>query len=207
MCRKKQIICCGAMIFCLFGLCSCEKASQEMVTLEEVTDTEEVLEAEEVSEEEVEDASKADTIFVYVCGQVKQPGVYELKASSRIFEAIEAAGGMLETASLDVINQAAVVEDGQKVYIPSIEEAAASGGEMDFGESGTAESVDDGRVNINTADKEELMTLTGIGEKRAEAIIAYRTQNGAFADVEALMQVAGIKQATFDKIKDQIKVS
>lgn len=206
MCRGKQIICCAAMVFCLFGLCACEKESQDMVSLEEITDTQETVEGEAVSEAEEKDSGQADSIFVYVCGQVKQPGVYELDAGSRIFEAVEAAGGMLEAAALDAVNQAAIVEDGQQIYIPSMEEAA-SGGETGFDGSGAMASASDGRVDINTADKEELMTLTGIGEKRAEAIIEYRTQNGPFADVEALMQVAGIKQATFDKIKDQIKVS
>ncbi|MDO4313551.1 MAG: helix-hairpin-helix domain-containing protein [Eubacteriales bacterium] len=147
-------------------------------------------------------------ICVYVCGQVMRPGVYEFAAGSRIYQAVEAAGGMLETADEAFVNQAERMEDGQRVYIPSAEEVLSgecSGAENVAGDSGGGISSD-GRVNINMASKEELMTLAGIGEKKAEAIIQYRDTNGGFQTTEELMQVAGIKEGTFEKIKEDITI-
>lgn len=117
-----------------------------------------------------------------------------------MFEAIEAAGGITEDAHETVLNLAEVLEDGQQIYIPSRKEV-----ETQEKTEKEAEK-DDGKINLNSASKEELMTLSGIGEVKAQAIISYREEHGGFQSIEELTEVAGIKDASFQKVKDQIKV-
>lgn len=154
-------------------------------------------------------SEKPQMYYVHVCGQVVKPGVYELPAGSRLYEAVVLAGGLTENAAGEGLNQAEKVEDGSRVYVPSKEEYAAAGqnspeisGEVSA--SGTADADD--KVNLNTATKEQLMTLSGIGEAKALAIISYRESHGSFQKIEELMQVEGIKNGVFQKVKDQIKV-
>lgn len=137
-------------------------------------------------------------ICVYVCGEVASPGVYELPAEARIGEAVEAAGGMTEEAASVWLNLAEHMTDGQKIEVPSKERA----------EELTEESAQEekGLINLNTASKEQLMTLRGIGESKAEDIVNYREQQGGFRTLEELMQIPGIKEGVFEKIKDQITV-
>ena len=162
-------------------------------------------------------------IYVDVCGAVANPGVFQLAAGSRVFQAIEAAGGYLPEAALTCVNRAGVLTDGQQLYILTQEEmerqgldpaemAGASDGQMN-GSAGTGQNTgmtaqvqQDNRININTADEDQLTTLTGIGATRAQAIIAYREENGPFAAIEDIMNVQGIKEGTFAKIKDEIVV-
>lgn len=142
--------------------------------------------------------SDPQTILVYVCGAVVDPGVVELPAGSRAADALEAAGGLLASAQSDYVNLAARLEDAQKLYFPTREEAE----ELVQEEAAAAR----GLVNINTADEEQLCTLPGIGEARARDIIAYREQYGAFQSGEDIMKVSGIKQNAYEKLKDQITV-
>lgn len=134
-------------------------------------------------------------IYVYVCGEVNSPGVVCLTEGARIYEAITATGGLTTDAEIGAVNQAELLMDGQMVYVPKIGEAYA-----------VTETIGDGLININTATIEELMTLPGIGESRAADIISYRENTGAFLVIEDIMQVSGIKEAAFGKIKDYIKV-
>lgn len=187
------------LFFCMVILAGCREKKEEMVILEEVELEEELVESEAGKTED-------NKIYVYICGQVMSPGVYEMDTESRVYEAIQKAGGLAESAAKEYVNQAELLSDGQKIYIPSTEELEQG---MRWQENMLYDEGTDsaGKVNINTANKEELMTLTGIGEKRAEAILIYRQTNGAFGKVEELMEVEGIKQGTYDKIKDQITVS
>ena len=153
-------------------------------------------------------------IYVDVTGAVKAPGVYTLPAGSRVFEAIALAGGAREDASLENLNQAGLLQDGQQIRVYTEEEAAqmAQQGSLPSlpgaeAAAGQKEGQEASKVNINTAGKDELMTLTGIGETRAEAILAYRQETGGFQAPEDLMQVEGIKEKTFEKLKDQITVN
>ena len=153
-------------------------------------------------------------IYVDVTGAVKAPGVYTLPAGSRVFEAIALAGGAREDASLENLNQAGLLQDGQQIRVYTEEEAAqmAQQGSLPSlpgaeAAAGQEEGQEASKVNINTAGKDELMTLTGIGETRAEAILAYRQETGGFQVPEDLMQVEGIKEKTFEKLKDQITVN
>ena len=167
--------------------------------------------SEAVSDKEMQQAM----IYVDVCGAVANPGVFQLAAGSRVFQAIEAAGGYLPEAALTCVNRAGVLTDGQQLYILTQEEmerqgldpaemSGASDGQMN-GSAGTGQNTDN-RININTADEAQLTTLTGIGATRAQAIIAYREENGPFAAIEDIMNVQGIKEGTFAKIKDEIVV-
>ena len=168
------------MTFVLSG-CQSDEITGEEVTLEE-----EALQEEKGSGEEQADGESQ-----------------ELPEESRIYEAVESAGGNLEQGAAESVNLAEKASDGQRIYIPSKEEAAAMPAETpDEGSSG---GMNDERVNLNTADKEELMTLTGIGETRAEAILTYREENGSFHSPEDIMNVQGIKEGIYEKIKEQIK--
>ena len=149
----------------------------------------------------------APAFVVHVCGEVVNPGIYELPAGSRIYEAVKAAGGFTENAAEESVNLASPIEDGVQIRIYSKDEAetlAAGAAPFDgFEASGEGKEP---VVNLNTATKEELMTLSGIGESRAEDIIRYREENGGFQNIEDIMKVSGIKDAAFQKIKDRITV-
>ncbi len=166
---------------------------------------------------------QADILYVHVCGAVNTPGVYELKNGDRVFTAIRKAGGFTEEADESYINLAMAVCDGMKIDVPTVEETsgdragqiqavmtAGVSGDMN-GYAATGASPDkaasaSGAVNINTADVSGLTTISGIGKTRAEAIIAYREEHGAFLSVEDIRNVSGIGDATYEKIKDRITV-
>lgn len=174
---------------------------------------------------ELSDASSEETktLVVHICGAVSAPGVYELPAGSRIIDAVEAGGGFLPEADEACCNLAEEIVDGCQIYIMTKTESCADGQtEKKAGiqtspdsnmqttdrnvRSNSATALENGLVNLNTADVAALMTLPGIGESRAKAIISYREQHGAFAQIEDIMKISGIKQAAFSKIKDKITV-
>lgn len=161
-----------------------------------------VTEALSATETEEPDGAKEErTCLVYVCGAVAAPGVYELDDGSRIYEAVELAGGFMEDAAEDVLNLAESVTDGQMILIPTEEEQEAAGRE-----GAEADSATDGKLDLNRADVAALMELPGIGQSKAEAIVGYREEHGSFSQTEDLMKVEGIKEGVFNKIKDRIKV-
>ena len=191
--KKRKVIIMAAVLLLLAG-CS-KEAEKEQVRLAEVKeDTSQDAETEDTEE-------KQETIYVHVCGEVVNPGVYRLHTGSRINEALEAAGGLSDEASAEALNQAEQIEDGQQIYVPSREEK-----EQQILENQSADPEEDGKVNLNTASKEQLKTLNGIGEAKATAIIQYREEHGGFQKIEELMEVEGIKEGTFQKIMDQIKI-
>lgn len=184
----------------------------------------------EIEAEPDEPVAETATVYVHVCGAVRNPGVYELLTDDRIFTAIEAAGGFTEDASQDYVNLAEHLTDGMKITIPTEEELAAI--ETDIG-TGTAAPVvieypegssgaqtetagpganngsnelSAGLININTADEKLLTSITGIGETRARAIIAYREEHGPFTQTEDIKNVSGIGDSTYNKLKDEITV-
>ncbi|WP_102286860.1 helix-hairpin-helix domain-containing protein [Eisenbergiella massiliensis] len=152
-----------------------------------------------------EDVSGEAECVIHICGAVAVPGVYRLPAGSRVVDAVKAAGGLAEDAAERGVNQAAPISDGMQIVIPTLEEAEqgifSPDGVMEENGSGK-----DGLVDINTADAAELMTLPGIGQTRADAIVAYRQQNGKFQSIEDIMKVDGIKEGSFAKLKDRICV-
>lgn len=182
-------------------------------------------------ERQKEDAA---AICVHVCGAVRKAGVYELPAGSRVYEAVSAAGGFAADADESYVNQAQRLSDGSKLVIPTVqqvEEAAAdstakagqigiveqaamqgdgsgasAGTDADADPAGTASAAADGRIDINTASESQLCEIPGIGSTRAAAIVAYRQEHGGFSSIEEIMNVSGIKEGTYAKIKDHIKV-
>lgn len=186
---------------------------------------------EEAAGDEGESPSETEVparIFVDVCGAVAMPGVYELEEGSRVFQAVEAAGGYLPEAAENYLNRAKCLLDGQQIYVPTeseLEDAKENGenplfvpapdsepetaGNVQGADSASGNFSGEGmsaRVNLNTADESQLTTLTGIGASKAKAIIAYREANGGFSSIEEIMNVEGIKEGTFSRIKDEIVV-
>ncbi len=173
--------------------------------------------------ESVSETDVMSAIAVYVCGAVMEPDVYYLPEGARIYDAIKASGGFAPNADTQWLNQAQLVSDGEMLLVYTLDETArmqeegvkrgssASGGVSSATGSGDNPSRisaggDSTVVNLNTGSKEQLMTLPGIGESKADAIIRYRTETGPFASVEDVMNISGIKNSTFDKIKDRITV-
>lgn len=153
---------------------------------------------EEVKAKEAETEASPALMMVYVTGAVVTPDVYEVPKGSRLYEIIDTAGGFLPEASKEYLNLARVVFDGEQIHVPL--EAAVEA---------LSEGHDQGRgskISLNKASKEQLMTLKGVGEARAEAIIDYRKHNGPFKRPEDIMKVRGIKEAMYEKIKKDITI-
>ena len=156
--------------------------------------------SEEADMESAKTPEEADMICVYVGGAVSDSGVYLLPQGSRLYEAIEAAGGMTEGADPYYLNQAKVLEDAEQIIVLTTQEV------QERKEQIRQQAEEAGLVNINTADVPQLMQLNGIGQSRAEAIVAYREQCGQFKQIEDIQQVTGIKAGLYEKIKDKITV-
>lgn len=161
--------------------------------------------ADDVSE------SARQQCYVHICGAVLYPGVYEVPEGSRLYEVIVLAGGLCADACDYLVNQAQIVNDGMQVYIPTMQEAQeGNAGQVSFADpvfqTEREQESGDTRIDLNSATKEQLMTLPGVGETRAQAIIAYREAHGGFQTIEELMEVSGIKQGVYDRLKEMIKV-
>lgn len=225
-----------AVLLCMLtaGACySCggnHSETELVVELEESEDftaktsgEEETQPAESTISIETAGQTEEALLCVHVCGSVNEPGVYLLPAGSRVYEAVEAAGGITQDAAPDFLNLAEELADAMKVEVPSLSqvrrweqegvlaikaaEALSVGSEAaPGGAQALSGSSPSGLVNINTASREELMTLKGIGESRAEDIIHYRENFGGFRVIQDIMNVPGIKEGAFEKIKDNITV-
>lgn len=227
---KKRIqysgrVCRGlAVLLLCAGLTGCAKKTELVFETAEESQKEAVDDnpsyAPETGEAAKQEAPGAPTptviparIYVDVQGAVASPGVYELSEGSHVFQAVEAAGGLLPEAAAGYVNQAELLSDGRQLYFPTEEETEQQRASGNPGVQGQ-DSLDDGKtdeanqasgkVNINTADEAALCTLSGIGPSKAGAILAYREEKGGFSSVEELMDVPGIKEGTFAKIKDEI---
>lgn len=200
------------------------KATQNLDWEEEPEEISQEIRQQESPSAVTSGESVMNTLFIHIRGAVKAPGVYKLPAGSRVFEAVTAAGGFAEEADEDYVNLVLPLEDGCQLTIPTKEQTAGAGEALKKEMTaepgiGPADSINktnhsnkagsagsSGTVNLNTADISLLCTLPGIGETRAEAIIAYREANGGFKAIEDIMQVEGIKEGTFKKLKDKISV-
>lgn len=175
---------------------------------------------EEVKTEMEESTEKEDYIkkvIVDIKGMVANPGVYEVDSTKRVNDVIEIAGGLTENADTSLINLAKIVSDEMTIIIYSKEEVLEKYKEEvcvcdcplitnDACISNENNNTKNSLVNINTATKEELMTISGLGDAKAEAIIKYREENGNFKTVEDVKNVSGIGDSLFEKIKDYITV-
>lgn len=226
---KRNIICLLVLFLLSLSACSRRGGVEYQAFAESLSENKEetgqdaeeepasVSDNEEEPEEESQEVREI-SLFVDISGEVARPGVYELPVGNRVFHAIVAAGGFTDRAETRCVNQADQLFDGEKSYIYSREEAEQLGGWMQLtGSGGTVlhnsspqtgsdAGSSDGKVNLNLADKSLLMTLPGVGEARAEAIIAYRESNGAFSTIEDIMNITGIKEKLFEQIRDKITV-
>ena len=241
--RSVQLVFSVIMLLTFAGLTGCQDRESELLEKELVQEKTEESENKE-QENSLQKTSgtgtaelpssapqqtSPETIYVDVCGAVVNPGVYELSSDSRVFQAIEKAGGYLPEAAAGYLNRAKNLSDGQQIYVPTQEEVDSqaipamqegNGTGTDDGRENsqtagnahwpasdvTGESAAGSRINLNTADVSQLTTLTGVGESKALAIIAYREENGPFTSVEDIMNVPGIKEGTYEKIKDKIAI-
>lgn len=191
----------------IFYSCS-EKTSTEVMVLESATPEPTILQEQTITPSET--VITSEKIYVYICGQVHKPEVYEVEHGARIRDLVKLAGGFTKQAAPECVNLASVVEDGEQIYIPSVQEKEQ--GNYSYEQDTKTKKSEDSTVakqtvNINVASLEELMTLPGIGETKAAAIIAYREEHGAFSSTEELMNITGIKTGLYTKIKDYVKVN
>ena len=194
--------------FCLLAAACGERENVYFQTETSVAGTqqnEDVAATEIMAENNAVDTQTAGSDkkrFVYICGAVNVPGVYEVEQNARLYEVVEAE---------ESVNQARQIEDGEMIRILTQEEAAQAGDE-EAGEGAEndvkAETANDsdGRIDLNLATVAELMTLPGIGQAKADSIVRYREKNGAFSSIEEIKQVEGIKEGVYNRIKDNIKV-
>ena len=205
--KKKRIsILILALIICaLLLFTGCASEMPEFMDVQSVVDDtdrqEDTIQQEISAIEEAAEDEKSEPVIVHICGAVVNPGVYELPPGSRIVDAVDKAGGLSVDADESYVNLAAVPNDGEQIFIPTIEESAI------MKKTRQETGVSSGKVNINTADKALLCTLPGIGDTRAADIIAYRQEHGNFSTIEDIMQVSGIKEGSFQKIKEMIVVN
>lgn len=213
--NKKKILLIGAIVIAILigGIVYyfIQNEEEEYVDFEGLENSVENVVQNEMKSEIVE-----QKIVVHISGQVAKPGVINLKEGARLIDAINEAGGLTSEADISKINLAYVLEDAQKIYIPSVKEkeemeyiSSGNGdGKIVTGGSGQTSNKKEEKlmVNINTAKEEELMKLDGIGSSIATRIITYRKENGKFNTIEDIKNVSGIGEAKFNKIRNCICV-
>jgi len=168
--------------------------------------------ASDISENNPAIQKEVPPLIIHITGAVKNPGVYQLKSTDRVVDAVKIAGGETEEANLDLINLAALLKDGQKIIVPSkiynengeeINKNIDNNTEVMYSSSSGSIS---GKININTTNATMLQTLPGIGPVLSERIIEYRNQNGFFGIIDDIKDVSGIAEKKFEGIKDLICV-
>ena len=184
----------GGVLLLLVGVGGFFSKKEESVEETIVVETTVLAEKTEVS------TTQETVIFVDIKGAVKNPGVYQMKVGDRVKDALDAAGGLTDEADSQKVNLAKRLEDQMVIVVPKVGEEAE---EIPAGET-RKEATKEGKVNINTATVEELKTLKGVGEKKAEAIIEYRKKNGSFQTKEDLMKVRGIGKKLFESFQERI---
>mgnify|MGYP002626553930 CR=1 FL=1 len=188
----------GWILTVSMGLClaGCQNADRAVVFDQVFSET--LTDFERFGDEAIESGSGQESEkYVYLCGEVVKPGIYRFEEGARIADVLFLAGGFTDEADTVFVNLARKVTDGEKIYFPSVEET---------GQGRVLQNdLTDNRININTADIALLQTLPGIGFAKASDIIAYREEHGFFSDCEEIMNVPGIKEASYIKIKDLIK--
>ena len=184
----------GGILLILVGVGGLFSKKEESVEETTVVETTMLVEKTEVS------TTQETVIFVDIKGAVKNPGVYQMKVGDRVKDALDAAGGLTEEADSQKVNLAKRLEDQMVIVVAKVGEEAE---EIPAGAT-SKEEAKEGKVNINTATVEELKTLKGVGEKKAEAIIEYRKKNGSFQTKEDLMKVRGIGKKLFESFQERI---
>ncbi len=202
--NKKDIILIGLMFLGLtllgFGYKFVSSNNQKKVV--ENINSENKQQSEDGSSENNKQNSE---IYVHIDGEVKNPGVYKMKIGDRVNDAIQAAGGLTEDAEKSKINLATKLKDEMKIHIYKIGETNKDSSNESSDDNNKSDGNNSKLININTASKEELCKLTGIGENKAKLIIEYREKN-KFTKIEDITKVSGIGKKTFEKIKNDITV-
>ncbi|MGG5775584.1 competence protein ComEA [Bacillus subtilis] len=197
--KKAIILAAFAAVFTAIMIFLATGKNKEPVKQAVPTETENTVIKQEANNDE-----SNEIIVIDIKGAVQHPGVYEMRTGDRVSQAIEKAGGTSEQADEAQVNLAEILQDGTVVYIPKKGEETA----VQQGGGGSVQS-DGGKgalVNINTATLEELQGISGVGPSKAEAIIAYREENGRFQTIEDITKVSGIGEKSFEKIKSSITV-
>lgn len=161
----------------------------------------------ETNEEEQEEVEEISNLVIDVKGAVTAPGVYEMEPGNRIHHVISQAGGLTKEANELLINLATPLEDGMVIYVPKQGEEQAMPALVQGNSADPSSPGSEGMVNINQASSEQLQTITGIGPSKAEAILSYREENGSFKSIEDLLNVSGIGEKTFEKLKEEITIN
>ena len=159
--------------------------------------------SENAGEQDYSDAGAA--MYVDISGAVVNPGVYEVTGTTRLFQVIEMAGGLAENADVDSLNRAEIVYDGQKIIVGTTDGSGGESSGQNSSDSGKS-GITNGKVNLNLADSATLQTIPGIGPSKAERIIDYRETNGRFRTIQDIMNITGIGEKTFESIRDYITV-
>ncbi|RPK21462.1 hypothetical protein EH2_00756 [Bacillus subtilis] len=197
--KKAIILAASAAVFTAIMIFLATGKNKEPVKQAVPTEAENTVVKQEANNDE-----SNETIVIDIKGAVQHPGVYEMRTGDRVSQAIEKAGGTSEQADEVQVNLAEILQDGIVVYIPKKgeETAVQQGGGMSVQSDGGKGAL----VNINTATLEELQGISGVGPSKAEAIIAYREENGRFQTIEDITKVSGIGEKSFEKIKSSITV-
>ncbi|MEC2401894.1 competence protein ComEA [Bacillus subtilis] len=197
--KKAIVLAASAAVFTAIMIFLATGKNKEPVKQAVPTEAENTVVKQEANNDE-----SSETIVIDIKGAVQHPGVYEMRTGDRVSQAIEKAGGTKEQADEAQVNLAEILQDGTVVYIPKKGEETA----VQQGGGGSVQSVGGkgALVNINTATLEELQGISGVGPSKAEAIIAYREENGRFQTIEEITKVSGIGEKSFEKIKSSITV-
>ncbi|RCW45409.1 MULTISPECIES: helix-hairpin-helix domain-containing protein [unclassified Halanaerobium] len=199
---KKKIKFVGTFIMILFLAVSYyfDGAGSNIREIQEKENTDLMLE----SSSKVLREKENEKIIIYITGEIKNPGVYQVASDDRLINLVELAGGFTKKADKEKINLASPLIDGEKIEIPK--KRAAD--EIKFieqpGENGS--SLPDDKINVNRANRKELEKITGIGPGKAKNIIDYRDNNGFFTSFDQLLNVSGIGEKTLEKIKGEISL-
>ncbi|HBJ11806.1 MAG: helix-hairpin-helix domain-containing protein [Clostridia bacterium] len=194
--NKKIIIIIGVIILIIISIYVLTKIDE--YNYEENNYEEYFAEEENIIKEEAK-----KVIVVHIIGEINKPGIVELEEGARVIDAIKKAGGTTEKADLAQINLAYILKDGQKIYIPNTED---NDKKIEYNTANIENNIKEEKININTADEDELQRLPGVGASTAAKIIKYREENGSFRKIEDIQNVKGIGEAKYNDLKEQIEV-
>ncbi|WCG23307.1 helix-hairpin-helix domain-containing protein [Vagococcus lutrae] len=209
--KKRIIVITGGIVGVFIIIMMTWKTTKQNSLITETTMMSETV----ITTDSEQDTLKSDSQekwFVDIKGAIKFPGMYPVETDMRIFDVIELAGGLSEEADRNQVNLAEHVRDQMVIYIPKVGENLAevmlpTETSTSHHDSDHAQAENETLVNLNTATAQELQTLSGIGEKKAEAIITYRETNGSFQTIDDLKKVKGIGEKTFDSLKESITIN
>lgn len=194
--NKKIIIIIGVIILIIISIYVLTKIDE--YNYEENNYEEYFAEEENIIKEEAK-----KVIVVHIIGEINKPGIVELEEGARVIDAIKKAGGTTEKADLAQINLAYILKDRQKIYIPNTED---NDKKIEYNTANIENNIKEEKININTADEDELQRLPGVGASTAAKIIKYREENGSFRKIEDIQNVKGIGEAKYNDLKEQIEV-